>query len=181
MAIVFVLVLCLIAAFFFYLVGPRSAQLKQIFSDAHLIEIAEQLEAVKPLAVHLAEVSEAPFALEDDPRAFMTGAGIVLYYTISHDDGLYFHHFSLKDSYGITPHAVGATLVVYVARLFSVSPEILTVERSQQQVFHVSFKLSGEEQKAFARTPLHVPSARAARTLFNECLEIRQNLVIQSI
>ena len=160
---------------------PRSRQLKTIFSETHLIEIAEQMEAIKPLAVRLADVGEEPFALEDDPRAFVTRGGIVVYYTITRDGDSYRHHYSLKDQYGITGAAVGATLVVYIAQLLGAAPETLTIERSEQQVYHAAFDLSASDQQVFNGAALRVPTAREARALLEACREARQTLDIRKI
>lgn len=160
---------------------PRTRQLKQIFSENHLIEIAEQMEAIKPLAVRLSEMGEASFALEDDPCAFVTSGGIVAYYTVFRDGDSYYHHYSLKDRYGITAHAVGATLVVYIARLLGIPPERLTVERSEQQVYHVSFELGAEAQQAFVAAALRVPTAPEARTMLEACRDERRLLTIRAI
>jgi hypothetical protein len=160
---------------------PRSAQLKKIFSNDHLIEIAEQMEVGKPLAVSLADVAEEKFALEDDPRTFVTSAGIVIYYTISRNENLYLHHFSLTDQYGITAHAVGATLVVYIGLLLNIPPDILTVERSEQQVFHASFDLTEAEQAMFVASPLQTPTLAKVRAMLEECREARHTLVVHSI
>jgi thiamine pyrophosphate-dependent acetolactate synthase large subunit-like protein len=139
------------------------------------------MEVVKPLAVNLADVGEEKFALEDDPRAFVTRAGIVIYYTISRNDNLYSHHFSLTDRYGITAHAVGATLVVYIGLLLNIPPDILTVERSEQQVFHASFDLTEAEQAMFVASPLQTPTLAKVRAMLEECREARHTLVVHPI
>ena len=53
-----VIIVLFVAALVLLWLLPRSEQLKRIFSDEHLIEIAEQMEVVRALAVSLADVAE---------------------------------------------------------------------------------------------------------------------------
>jgi hypothetical protein len=183
MQIGLVIVLGIIVTLFLLWRIPRNAQLHKIFSDEHLIEIAEQFETIKPLAINLSDIDEERFALEDDPRAFITSGEISMYYTIHKDreSNLFYHHFSLKDQYGVTVHGVGATLVLYIARLLNIAPDILTIERSPQHVFHVSFELTQEQERVFEESSLRVPTPTEARRLFRECLEARHTLKIQGV
>ena len=169
-----VLLTCLALAFAWWLVG-RGGQLKKIFSDAHLIEIAERLGPVKAAAEVAAE-EEDGVVQPDDPRVLRTSAQIVIFYTISRDGDVYSHHYSLKDQYGITADAVGATLTLYVGRLLGVAPEALTLQRSDMHVYHAEFALTEEQHRELTRRPVLVPSAVEAKALFQECLAARSRV-----
>ena len=168
-----VVLACLALAVLWWLAG-RGAQLKKIFSDAHLIEIAERMGQAKAAA----ERDDGP-ALPDDPRVQITSARIVLFYTISRDRDVYSHHYSLKDQYGITADAVGATLTLYVGRILGVAPEALMLQRSDHHVYHAEFTLTEEQQGEFVRRMLPIPSAAEARAVFQECLAARSRVTFE--
>ncbi len=172
-------VVCVVAALLLLWWLPRGSQLKKIFSEAHLIEIAERLGPVTRSAAGKAEETEEDFAPESDPRVIITSAKIVVFYTISREGHSFSHHYSLKDQYGITAHAVGATLILYIARMLGIAPDALTLQRSEQHVYHAAFELSEEQQRAFINRPIPVPTPEEASAIFQECLTERDRVVFR--
>jgi hypothetical protein len=148
----------------------RGSHYSRIFSDTHFLEFAQKLALLKP---RLLERVDDDITASDDPRIMSTSAGIFLFYTISRDGTQFVHHFSLRDQQGYTATTTGEFFSLFSALLLGVEPERLTMQRSENTVFHVTFGLSPEEQQAFISHPF---PALASDALAPLCAEVRKRL-----
>jgi hypothetical protein len=159
---------CLIAAV--AVVGgwirSRGMHYGRMFDDDHFVEFARALAAIKPVVLDNVEDPEAgrvSLPTPADPRTLRTSGDLFLYYTITRQGGRYEHHYSLRDTRGYTAGAVGQGFGVFAALVLGVDPSLLTIERSENTVFHVEFVLDEKQQRAFAdRPPLGVTNDNVA-------------------
>jgi hypothetical protein len=143
---------------------------KRIFAPEHYVEFAQSMSVAKARGCD--QINEAPGNQPiDDPRVFVTTAGVTVMYTVDAEDGEYIHHYSISIAGRYTPAAVGRTCTVYVARLLCIDPADLRVGISQASVHHAEFTLSENEQREFEDRDITIPSIEFAREIHVECRE----------
>ncbi|MFO0726102.1 MAG: hypothetical protein U1E65_20130 [Myxococcota bacterium] len=142
----------------------------QILSPAHVLELGGILPGIKAAALAEIELGDSPAekqVREVEPRRAITSAGLRILYTITSVQDRFIHHYSLSVG-EYTPHAVGRTFALVVARLLGLDAAKLEVARSSNSIWHIVFELSAEEQQGFgARAPLAV-NAEEAEAIFAE-------------
>lgn len=190
---VVVALLVVLVALMVMIIRQRTAVYKRLFSEEHFVEFASELPALREKALELIETpeqaeaevralvayeaaratnpsAEAPPDLPDPPEKalFLTSAGLVFVYTITHEPDGYVHHFSLRHAGGYTAMAVGRGFIAFALRLLGIEPSRVDVQRSENTVFHAEFVLSAEEQRTFAERPILQPSHEDARSAWEQ-------------
>lgn len=151
----------------------------KVYAPKHYREFAESL--TKVTAAACVKIGEPPaHAPTDDPRGFVTSAGLLVFYTIAPENGGYRHHFSISMG-PYTPRAVGGTFVIYLARLLAIDLQRLLIGVSQRKVFHAQCILSRDEQVDFKTRQIEIPSIEAAQQIHVECFQEYQGLTVELI
>jgi len=151
-------------------VVSKDRRYKKIFEPEHYVEFAESLAAVTSAACD--KIGEPPTnPPTDDSRFFLTAARIVFLYTITEENGQYEHYFSISIAGRYTPHAVGRTFAIYVARLLGIDLDQLKIGISQANVFHSVFTLAQKKQIEFKNREISIPSLEDAEKIHAECFE----------
>lgn len=146
-----------------------------LFAPMHYVEFANLLTAAVEVAC--VRIDEPPSeSLGEDPRHFVTSAGIAFFYTITTQDGLFVHQFSVSIAGRYTPRAIGGTFAVYVARLLDIEIDQLQMGVSQNMAYHIIFVLDEQEQADFESREITVPTEREASALHSECLKLSPTL-----
>ena len=155
-------------------VVSRTRALGRIFSDYHLLEVAEGLAELKRAALSRTAM-ETPNA--DDPRLLQTDAGLALFYTVTlNESGDYVHHGSVSVVGGHTTGAVGQTFCLLWARLLGFPYERLTLSFSDSGVHHAVVILTEAEQSEFVNAPVEIPTPTQIRVLYGEIQTARPGL-----
>ena len=146
---------------------------KAIFSPEHYVEFAQRLAKSKQAACNMIgnlEETESPL---DDPRMFLTSAGMAVMYSVdsAEGDAGYVHHLSLSIAGRRTPAAVGRSYLLYISRLLGIEPDRMQFGVSPMTVHHCEFLLNEGEQAAFAAQAIEVPSLEAAKQIHRECCD----------
>lgn len=148
---------------------------RRIFAAEHFVEFANSLAAAT--AAGCDKINEPPGnPPTKDPRVFVTSAGLAVMYTVGRENGNYEHHFSISIAGRYTPHAVGGTFTVYVARLLGVDLADLHVGISQGNVYHSAFTLTQDQQATFSDRIITIPSLDDAGELHTECMDVLDRL-----
>jgi hypothetical protein len=163
-----------IVMFALWIVG-RCRENAAIFSDENLLEIGQQIQAMKHAAIAKVGTPEAPISespdemgkgptitrpeellelVKTDRRCVLTSAGLVMFYSVSlTDDGRYSHHASVSVRGGPTTVAVGLRFLLLWARLVHSPRDRLQLHFGESGVHHAMFELSEQEHQEFSRLP----------------------------
>jgi hypothetical protein len=160
-------------------IRSRGSLYRKLFAEAHLLEVAEKIGALKQTALSNIgiENTQKIQSPNDDPRWFRTQAGLALFYTINNDSpGKYVHYASVSVSGTYTAHAVGETFILLWARLLGVGYERLALGVSRTTVHHAQFVLEEAEQMDFAGRSVEPLTGEGLRALLNERSTVREKL-----
>ena len=158
-------------------ITTRINRYKSLFAPAHFVELAQALQKVKAAALmQISTEGEERPPLSDDARVLRTTPDLALLYTVALRGEEYVHHYSISLAGRYTPSAVGETFTLYVAQRMGVDLHKVTLRVSEANVFHTEFVLTPTEQEAFAQHKIDVPDAERAKTLYQECLMLREQV-----
>ncbi|MBN1471230.1 MAG: hypothetical protein JW925_05585 [Syntrophaceae bacterium] len=123
---------------------------KVFFSDSHITECAKLLDNLRNDALkNIFEGRESMKNKEYRPSV-KTTSGILMVYTINHEAGSYFHHFSVSRPPYLSI-AFGKALVGLASERFGF-PDPTEIKMSSRHVFHVDWILSPDEHKSYANS-----------------------------
>lgn len=156
-------------------VAMRLRRYARFFSDEHWLEVARGLGPVKQAALErvIRDGEGEPRVQENDPRAFVSSAGLAIVYTVSEGAGGYVHHWSVGAVSGPTAHALGGAFVLFVAKLLGFSPSDLRCEVAPSTVHHAEVVLDAAQHAALAAAPAREVSREELAELRREILEAR--------
>ncbi|MCL2777978.1 MAG: hypothetical protein FWD73_08235 [Polyangiaceae bacterium] len=118
---------------------------RRVFSDPHLMELASAAPRLRTAALDLLDYP--PYG-PNDPRAFLTSAGIGVLYTITKENDCFVHHCSVSLSGGVTPGAVGRRFIAACVRLFDLPADKVEYVVGVSTVHHARAMLSLAEHEA---------------------------------
>ena len=160
---------------------------RRIFADAHFLECARGARNAA-LAACRRKGAALPSNKEEiarDERVFISSEGLVLHYGVREGDGedagQFVHHYSISLATGYTPHAIGGTFVVWVARILEVDLSMGWVGISRNRVHHAEFALDAAEQREFERNRCEIPPQSEVRDLQVENRALRDCLDWESL
>ena len=160
----------------------RAAAYQRMFSEAHFLEIAEGMARIKPIAQ---EQMEAPDTIQpvtfDDPRTLKTSQNLRVFYTVTRNEHLFEHHYSVSIAHGYTSTAVGEIFSLYVAHLLGFTSQQFSIQRSQRGIYHVEWHWKPDEQAAFAHQAVKVPTREELPALREKLDEWRRNVFLQAV
>lgn len=145
----------------------------RIFGPEHLLELRRGLAQAREVA--LASAGEKPAA---DPfaagSAFLTSAGIAVFYTVARAPaGGFEHHVSMSYRGGFFARAAAGYLAAVIRHLLEVDLAQCVLAASTSGVYHLIFSLSTEEHARFAARPVADPSPQAAPALCTKAMAER--------
>ncbi len=160
---------------------------RRIFADSHFVECAQGARSAARAACR--RKGEALSPDEDemgrDDRVFRSSQGLTLQYAVregdGEDTGQFVHHYSISLTSGYTPHAIGGTFVVWVARILEVNLSMGWVGVSPKRVHHAEFALDAQEQRQFEEMRCELPSEAEVRHLQAENRALRDSLDWESL
>jgi len=169
-------VVCLAA-----LLVARASRYRRLLADAHFLEVGRGLARIKAAA--LAKIVHAhgdePQSA-DDARILTTTAGLAVVYTVSQELTGHLHHCSVSVIGGPTPHAVGATFILFVAQLLGLPIARLRLEIGASTVHHAEVRLDQAEHQRLAAASVPELDASAMVELRRDAFESRTRLLWQS-
>ena len=81
----------------------------------------------------------------DDPRIFVSSAGLVIIYTVRKQKELFVHHCSVSVAGGYTAHAVGAAFLAFATKLVGLPWDKMSYEIGESTVHHGELVVGPEE------------------------------------
>jgi len=165
----------------FALIFLLDTKYKKIFADDNFIEIAEQLSAIKPRVQQDIIGRDVEEVAEPRSQAFVTAAGVAIFYTIGFNNDRYIHHVSLSYQGHHMARSAATLIGVYIASQLNIAAEKVYFHRSAGGVYHLVFDMSAEEFTVFRLAEIRVPSAEEIRPVLKECLAHRGKLVPSSL
>lgn len=127
-------------------VRSRTRRYRRLFADEHFFEIAHACPRLKAAALERPIIDEQDMPrTPDDPRALVTRAGLAIVYTVRPQESELVHHCSVSVPGGYTAHAVGATFVVFLAKLIGLPIEKSSFVIGSSTVHHLDASLSPED------------------------------------
>lgn len=130
----------------------RARRLGPLFADEHLADVAALLPDLKQRALA---------GGADDPASLRT-AMLTVGYTIHRDEGSWVHHVSVSSP--VTPaRAAGTFFLGLVRGVLGLQGPPVEAFVTHNQVFHVSVRLSDEEQSAFVARPVEAAAPAELR------------------
>lgn len=167
------------AALFLYWMHTKAKLYNSLFADEHFVEFGRGVVKAVAASIDLLDRDTGDSPSPDDPRNILTDAGMLFYYTIAEEGGVFEHHYSISIAGRYTPHAVGGTFAVFAAHLLGVSPEQLSLGISQHNVYHTVFRLTEEEQRVFLSREIQVPDLGSIDEIRAECMKVRDQLTFE--
>jgi hypothetical protein len=149
----------------------------RIFGPDHLLELRRGLAQAKAAALARAgeKAPADPFAAGS---AFLTSAGIAVFYTVANAPaGGFEHHVSMSYRGGHFARAAAGYLAAVIRRLLEVNPAECVLAASTSGVYHFIFSLSAEEHARFSARPVADPGPEAAPALCAEAMQERPALL----
>lgn len=157
-----------------------------IFAKEHFIEFAEQLADLKNKLLQSApgvpdeggeptnqKDNQKDHRPEAEPDYFITSAGLAFLYSVRSEGEERAHHLSLSYFGQPLAYAAATTFVAFAARLLRVPPERFVVSRSQQGIYHASFRLSAAEHAELLNGQIEIPPADTIKSIQLECNQVR--------
>lgn len=127
---------------------------RRLFSDEHFLEISKSIGSLKTAAISNIETDDDLPSSPDDPRVLRTTAGLAIFYTVRNENGLYIHHYSVSVPGRHTAHAVGATFILFAAKLLGFSRDHSHFLIGESTVHHCEVRLSWSEHEKVATSPV---------------------------
>lgn len=160
---------------------------KEVFSDAHLIELCQTLdrvrvaaaERVEPAAQELRPTTADAETACTDPRSAVTSAGLRIHYSVTEltdSPGFLSHHVSLSHPAGLLAESGSRLLAAFVLVRYGIPPDAATVRKSQNLVVHIVYEIAREHTAAFAARVLPVPLRQQLRALRGHVGEVGDRL-----
>jgi hypothetical protein len=150
------------------------------FSGAHCVELAEVLTEIVTAACAQAAKPEVEVA-EDDPRAKETSQSLALFYEVTQADDEVVHHMAIALVGRYTPEVIGATTMLFVARLLGQEPEDVHFGVSRKSVYHMTFILTPREYAEFLTREIVIPTEQEAAILYREFLHATEKLKVEPL
>jgi hypothetical protein len=156
----------------------RASKYKQVFADAHFLEVANELPELKARALAQADqpLDTSRWTPQDETRRLITSAGLVVVYTIAPDGDQYVHHLSVSLRGGYTAHAVGDMFIWWLLRLLGVDIQRCRLLISQRTVHYAIWQVDREEQAVFANCSVAEPSAADVAGFRQEWMRSEQSV-----
>lgn len=133
-----------------------SSPYQQLFGDEHLLEIHQRLPTLKRLALErVIDGEENQIETVEDPRSMVTEAGLLIVYTVSRNEGKYWHHWSISyAARGYTARAVGDMFTCFMARELGLDINRFALGVSPHTVHHSELAMTPAEHEAYAQKPI---------------------------
>jgi hypothetical protein len=166
-----------VIAVIFLGIVSRIRAYRRFFADAQFLEVSQGVPRLKAAALdRIIALNEDQAPSPSDPRALITSAGLIFFYTIHHVENRFVHHYSVSEAGRITAAALSETYTLFVAKLLRVPFEALKLEMGQSAIRHAEFILSDAEQSEFAARATLEISAAEVKAFRLECMEARERL-----
>lgn len=162
-------VLALVAVYLGYQAVRRARFYRQLFAEPHLAAVAAALPALRQAAI-------ASLDRPEPPEPLLSPLGIVVLYTIRSrpQDGRFVHHISVSLGGGYTPHAVGASFVLFVLRGLGIDPLKVRCGMPPSHIFHAEWIVAAAQHGEL--TAHAGPVLQNPRAVFDECVRLRPQI-----
>jgi len=145
-----------------------------IFDQAHLIEFAECVRRIRSGALQNEGIVQTPGFPEnavDDlpPGAARTSAGLVLFYSVDHEDGGWQHHFSMSWQGGFFAESTARFLFAYLHHLLELEGTEVALGLSEGGRYHMAWQLDDEAQAVFKHRDVVVPVSEDVQDVLQQC------------
>jgi hypothetical protein len=127
----------------------------RIFAGTHYAEIADLLGPARDAAAERANdpPEENPSFAEEDPRLFVSSAGLAVGYSAARKEDGFEHRLTVALTTSYTTRAVGEAFALFVAEAMSWPMDRARFVKTEQRTFHGQVTLSEAEHEAWASGP----------------------------
>ncbi len=155
----------------------RARTYERLFSNEHFSEIARAAVILKAAALERVDESDeaSPFS-PADPRAFVTRANLLVFYTVWRRDEQVVHHVSVSVLGDITARAVGTTFVAWFAMLVGLPVDQVVLEVAPTTVHHGKVTLTRSEHDRTSMAPVLDVAPAYVAGLRRACLDARSRM-----
>ena len=164
-AVLGVLALVLLVAM--WLLAKSKRRYGPLFQDSHFLELASVVGTLKEGAL---AARGRPMESIDDPRVFVTSAGLLVAYTAEElpDATALLCHISLSHRTGYLPWAAGGRFVYQMLRQLGIPVGDAAFAHSEAGVVHVAFLTVGGERAEFERAKVEPLTAGSVTQLTDQ-------------
>lgn len=157
----------------------------KIGDPQHYIEFAKSLSAAVSAARELVAETDIPELPDhdDDPRAFMTSAGVLFLYTLTweEEEKEYWHLFCVSRIDTPLKQAIAENFIIYTARLLSINIRRLQIQLADDETHDVIFVLSPAEQRRLDKRTIPIYSIEYLHQFHKDVRNLRRRLQDQYV
>ena len=165
----------LVVLFVVLFVVAKKREYKAIYAQQHFIELAGALQRAKDAAC--AKIGAPPILPpSDDDRVILSSVRIASMYTVDETDDGYSHYFSISNTGGYTPHAVGGMFTVYFTTLLGIPYDKLQLGISESNVYHCRYHLTADQHANVQGLQISIPTEESAKEMHRQCMADRDKL-----
>ncbi len=180
---------CVLVALLGALVFAMRNRYARVFTDRHLEEFCEKLEAVRDAACARAESDDecepaSPEAVLADPRNAQTEGGMRLSYTTRRDParpGKLQHHLSMSHEHKLPAESFARFFAGLALVRFGIAPHEVAAQRSNNLVLHLAWEIAETDTAAFAATREEFPALEELELLRKRASEAGRALDLQRV
>lgn len=159
--------------------GPHllDRKYRRLFSDEHVIELAQHLARAKTASLALLErpyegdMKYREDAAREQGNAFETSMHLAVYYTIDRNAADYRHQVSMSYTRGPLARAGVEHLSGIIGQLLSVDILKAQIFQSQGTVGHLIWLMNEDDEQRFAERTLMIPSLSAVKAIRSKARE----------
>ena len=182
---------CVLVVLLGALVFAMRNRYARVFTDRHLEEFCETLDAVRGAACAAVEPDEdvesevqTVEATLADPRNAQTDGGMRLNYTVSRDaarPGKLQHHLSMSHENKLPAESFARFFAGLALVRFGIAPREVAAQRSNNLVLHLAWEIAETDTAAFAATREEFPVLEELELLRKRAREAGRALDLQRV
>ena len=145
-----------------------------LYHPLHLAELAYVTKRIKEEA--LANAGQALDVREWDPEhppagIAVTRAGLVIFYSVDPEDGIYGHHVSMSYQGGWFAMGAARFVTAYLHHLLGLGSVPVALGLSDGGRYHVTWQMDEDQQREYAARPVSLPTPETLGEIRARCFE----------